>query len=132
MRCLQITEPGKFEVIDLPVPKPSAGEVLVKVQAVTTCPHWDMHIYSGVPMFDPNEKIKYPFTPGQPGHETAGEVVEVGEGVTEFSPGAHVAVWKSWGQATQGTYEEEENPQSTLDKSATFYYILDVKKKPGL
>ena len=114
MKCLQIIEPGRFQVMDLPIPKPLAGEVLVKVHAVTTCPQWDMHIFTGVPMFDPKEKINYPYTPGQPGHETAGEVVEVGAGVTEFSPGDHVAVWKSWGQVNPGSYAQ--------------YFLLDEEK----
>ena len=122
MRCLQITEPGKFKIIELPVPKPSIGEVLVRVRAVTTCPQWDMHIFSGVPMFDPMEKINYPYTPGQPGHETTGEVVEVGEGVGEFSPGDHVAVWKAWGQELPGSYAEF----FTLDKDKLILVPKDL------
>ena len=45
---------------------PQEGEVLVKVNAITTCPHWDLNIIDGQPMF-PNMKMEYPYTPSQPG-----------------------------------------------------------------
>ena len=52
----------------MPVLEPQAGEVLLKVRAITTCPHWDLHINDGEPMF-PHMQLGYPYTPGQPGHE---------------------------------------------------------------
>ena len=68
MRALQIVAPGEFRIQDVPVPEPGPGQVLLKVLAVTTCPHWDMHIMGGQPMFAGGQ-LDYPYTIGQPGHE---------------------------------------------------------------
>jgi 2-desacetyl-2-hydroxyethyl bacteriochlorophyllide A dehydrogenase len=57
-------------------------DVLVKVSACGIC-GTDVHIYHGEYMGS------YPMTPG---HEFSGVVVEVGEKVTRFSPGARVTV----------------------------------------
>ena len=78
------------------MPTPGLGEVLLKIDAVTTCPHWDMHMMSGEPMF-PGARVDYPLTPGQPGHEIVGDVVEVGPGVDDLHVGARVAAWRDRG-----------------------------------
>ena len=39
MKLLHILAPGEVEWRDAPIPQPGAGEVLIKVAAVTTCPH---------------------------------------------------------------------------------------------
>ena len=103
MKILQIVEPGRAEWKEAPIPEPGEGEVLVKVEAVNTCPHWDLHLMSGEPMF-PGAPLQYPYTPGQPGHEAMGEVVAVGSGVTSPSAGARVAVWRDPGHNRQGCY----------------------------
>jgi threonine 3-dehydrogenase len=105
MKCLQITEPGKAEVIALLIPEPEPGEALVKVLSVTTCPHWDLHIVGGEAMF-PGGQLDYPYTPGQPGHEAFGEVVKVGKGVTSLIPGTPVATGHDSGPTQQGCYSQ--------------------------
>ena len=105
MKVLQIVEPHKVEWRDAPIPQPGAHEVLVKVAAVTTCPHWDLHILSGKPMF-PGTPNEYPYTPGQPGHEMTGEVAAVGVGVTELAVGDHVVAWRDTGKVRQGCYAQ--------------------------
>ncbi len=105
MKCLQIVEPRNAKVIDLPVPEPREGEVLVKVLAVTTCPQWDLHIYHGQPMFV-NVPISYPYTPGQPGHEMTGIVASVGPCVTQFKPGDRVSAWRDQGHHRPGCYAQ--------------------------
>ena len=65
-----------------PTPKPSAGEVLIKIEACGVC-GTDHHIFHGE--FDT-------VPPVVPGHEYAGIVVEVGVGVTDIVPGDRVAV----------------------------------------
>jgi len=105
MKILQIMEPGRAEWQEVPTPSPGTGEVLVKVLAVTTCPHWDLHIYGGEPMF-PGDTLTYPYTAGQPGHEMAGTVVAVGEGVTEFAVGDRVSAWRDVGHHRPGCYAE--------------------------
>ena len=96
MKQLQIVGPNRPEWQDVDMPSPGQGEVLLKVDAVTTCPHWDLHMMSGDPMF-PGARIDYPLTPGQPGHEVVGNVVEVGPGVDDLSVGARVAAWRDRG-----------------------------------
>ncbi|HMB91916.1 MAG TPA: alcohol dehydrogenase catalytic domain-containing protein, partial [Rhodothermales bacterium] len=105
MKVLQIVEPGQAEWRDVPTPEPEAGEVLVKVNGVTTCPHWDMHIMDGVPMME-GLPLPYPYYPGQPGHEVVGEVAAVGAGVTGFEPGQRVAVWRDGGPTRKGGYAQ--------------------------
>jgi L-iditol 2-dehydrogenase len=72
----------KIEVKDAPVPEPGAGEVLLRVRACGICGS-DLHFYWG----------ELPALPTvSPGHEFAGEVAEVGEGVQGFAPGQRVLV----------------------------------------
>jgi threonine dehydrogenase-like Zn-dependent dehydrogenase len=105
MRSLQIVTPGHAEWREVPVPRPGEGEVLIKVLGVTTCPHWDMHLMDGIPMF-PGRPLTYPYTPGQPGHEAMGEVVALGAGVTAFTIGQRVAAWRDQGHGRPGCYAQ--------------------------
>ena len=65
MKALQIMAPGRAEVIQLPVPQPAPGEVLVRVSLVNTCPQWD-HLDAGEPMFV-GHQIPYPTRPASRG-----------------------------------------------------------------
>lgn len=105
MKALQIQSPGNFRILEVDCPIPGPGQVLLKVLAVTTCPHWDMHIFDGLPMF-PGVPLSYPYTIGQPGHEGCGEVVCVGEGVTDYQPGQKVCMWRDPGHHIQGCYAQ--------------------------
>jgi 2-desacetyl-2-hydroxyethyl bacteriochlorophyllide A dehydrogenase len=62
------------------VPSPRAGEVLVRVAACGIC-GTDLHFYHGDLPAMPN---------ASPGHEFAGEVAAIGEGVSRFSVGERV------------------------------------------
>lgn len=73
-------QPLVIEEVD--VPKPGPGEVLVKVKASGLCSS-DLHIQDGK-----IGTVKLPFTPG---HEMAGIIAEVGEGVTNVAVGDHIA-----------------------------------------
>ncbi|MBI5091711.1 MAG: zinc-binding dehydrogenase [Candidatus Hydrogenedentes bacterium] len=105
MKALQITRPGHIEIIDAPVPEPASDQVLIRVLAVTTCPHWDMHIFNGVPMF-PGFELTYPYTLGQPGHEACGEIAAVGSAVTDLRAGQRVCMWRDQGHHRPGCYAE--------------------------
>ncbi len=72
-------KPLTIETIQLDEPK--AGEVLVEIKATGIC-HTDAYTLSGK---DPEGLF-----PAILGHEGAGVVVEVGEGVTSVKPGDHV------------------------------------------
>ena len=105
MKILQIIAPGQIDWRDAPVPEPGEGEVLVKVEAITTCPHWDMHLLGGSPMF-PWRPQSYPYTPGQPGHEAVGEIAALGPGVSGPPVGTRVACWRDQGHDRQGCYAQ--------------------------
>jgi len=70
-----------LEIVEIDVAPPRAGEVLVKISHTGVC-HTDAFTLSG----DDPEGI----FPSVLGHEGAGVVVEVGEGVTSLAPGDHV------------------------------------------
>ena len=72
-------EPLSIEEVDLEGPR--AGEVLVEIKATGVC-HTDAFTLSGD---DPEGLF-----PSILGHEGAGVVLEVGEGVTTLAPGDHV------------------------------------------
>ena len=112
MKSLRIVRPGQFEIKEIPVPQPGPREVLLKVLAVTTCPHWDIHIFGGQPMF-PGMELEYPYTPGQPGHEACGEIAAVGAEVREVAVGERVSAWRDQGHHRPGCYAQ--------------YAVLDVE-----
>lgn len=75
-------EAGKpLQIVEIDVEPPRKGEVLVKITHTGVC-HTDAFTLSG----DDPEGI----FPAVLGHEGAGVVVEVGEGVTTLKPGDHV------------------------------------------
>lgn len=73
--------PGKWEILELEVDPPKAGEVLVKYHYAGLC-HSDDHVATGDAPVG-----YYPFCGG---HEGAGVVEAVGEGVYGVQPGDHV------------------------------------------
>ena len=70
-----------LEVMEVELDDPKAGEVLVEIKATGIC-HTDEFTLSGA---DPEGIF-----PSILGHEGAGIVIKVGEGVTTLSPGDHV------------------------------------------
>lgn len=85
MDALVLTGPGTFEVRMEPVPQPGPGEVLCKIRAITICGSDPEIIRGDIAGFWPPH---YPFIAG---HEWSGEVVALGEGVTNFTIGDRVA-----------------------------------------
>ena len=73
--------PGVWAIETVQLEGPRAGEVLVEVKATGIC-HTDAYTLSGA---DPEGLF-----PAIMGHEGAGVVVEVGEGVTSLAVGDHV------------------------------------------
>lgn len=74
------------EVVEIAVPDPGPGEVVVGVRACGVC-HTDLHYREGSISGD------FPFLLG---HEAAGVVAEVGEGVTNVAPGDYVVLaWRA-------------------------------------
>lgn len=105
MKILQITAPGQSTILDVPIPVPAAGEVLVRVEAISTCVQWDLHCRHDEPMFI-GHKFFYPYTPGRPGHEATGWIEAVGEGVTNVTVGDRVACWRDQSESIVGAYAQ--------------------------
>jgi len=105
LKILQITAPGECALLDVPIPEPGEGQVLMRVDAVTTCVQWDLHCWHNEPMFI-GHQFKYPYTPGRCGHEATGWIEAVGPGVTEFAPGDRVSAWRDHSENVQGAYAQ--------------------------
>ncbi len=105
MKQLRLAAPRTALWQEVPVPVPGPGEVLIRVIGVTTCPHWDLHLFDGQPMF-PGQTLVYPYLPGQPGHEAMGEIVALGPDTTQFHVGQRVAAWRDTGKPRVGFYGE--------------------------
>ncbi|WP_165702167.1 alcohol dehydrogenase catalytic domain-containing protein, partial [Mycobacteroides abscessus] len=74
------------ELVDIVIPDPGPGEVVVKVQACGVC-HTDLTYREG------GINDEFPFLLG---HEAAGIVETVGEGVTTVEPGDFVILnWRA-------------------------------------
>ncbi|WP_250515016.1 zinc-dependent alcohol dehydrogenase family protein [Caballeronia sp. INDeC2] len=72
-----------LQMLDLPDPMPSAGELLMDVHACGVC-RTDLHVVDG--------ELAYPKRPVIPGHEIVGTVARLGAGVTDFAVGDRVGV----------------------------------------
>ena len=93
MKAAQISKPGAgFEVVEREIPEPCAGHVRIKVQACGVC-HSDVLTVEGA-----WPGIQYPRVPG---HEVAGIIDEVGDGVSEWKKGKRVGV--GWHGGQDGT-----------------------------
>lgn len=86
MKAVQIHEPGVFSVDQIPIPAPGRNEVLVKIRSVAICGS-DPGIFNGRVLHNGWP----PYFPFVAGHEFAGEVVTLGEGVFSFRVGDRVA-----------------------------------------
>jgi len=96
MTLIEITTPGGPDVLkprQVPLPSPAAGEILIHVHA------------AGVNRPDALQRAgKYPMKPGMspiPGLEVAGEVVALGDGVTEYAVGDKVCALTNGGGYAQ-------------------------------
>jgi len=93
MKVALVPKPGAdFQVIEREIPKPHAGQVRIKVQACGIC-HSDVVVKEGS-----WPGIQYPRVPG---HEVAGIIDELGEGVSEWNKGQRVGV--GWHGGHDGT-----------------------------
>lgn len=88
MRAVLLPGQREVTVVDRPVPEPGPGQVLVRTRASAIC-RSDMGLYVG------NSTIVGGDTAGKglviPGHEPAGEIAAVGQGVEGLSVGDRVA-----------------------------------------
>jgi D-arabinose 1-dehydrogenase-like Zn-dependent alcohol dehydrogenase len=90
MKAAQISSPGAdFEIVEREIPEPGAGHVRIRVQACGVC-HSDVLTKEGA-----WPGIQYPRVPG---HEVAGIIHELGDGVSSWKKGQRVGVGWHGGQ----------------------------------
>lgn len=84
MRAARFYGGRDIRVEEIPAPTPGPGEVLVRIRSAGICGS-DLHNYRGnrAPVFSP---------PWEQGHELAGEVAALGQGVTNLRVGQRVAI----------------------------------------
>ncbi len=93
MRALTLLGDRKLELVEIPAPPPpGAGEVQIAVKAVALN-HLDLWGFRGMAF----AKRKFPVVVGV---EAAGEIAQIGAGVSEFKPGDPVVMY---GALTCGT-----------------------------
>ncbi len=86
MKAAYLESPGRILVRDIPTPRPAFGEVLLKIHSVGVCAS-DIHY------FEHGRIGRYVVeAPLILGHEPAGEVVAVGEGVEALAIGDRVSI----------------------------------------
>jgi len=84
MKLSMVTGPGSAEVVDADKPTPGRKDVLVRMRACGICGSDAFYItIGGIPPRQNHTPL---------GHEPAGEVVEVGAGVTDIAVGEHVVI----------------------------------------
>jgi len=96
MKVAQVGKPGaEFEIVEREIPEPGAGEVRIAVKACGIC-HSDVLTKEGV-----FPGIQYPRVPG---HEVAGVIDALGEGVSGWTKGERAGV--GWHGGHDGTCRE--------------------------
>lgn len=85
VRFIGVGRPAQIQ--DVAKPSPGPGQVLIKIGGAGVC-HSDLHV------MEEDLGFKPPFTLG---HENAGWIAELGQGVTGFKEGDAVAVYGPWG-----------------------------------
>ncbi|MDF2697969.1 MAG: alcohol dehydrogenase, partial [Labilithrix sp.] len=87
MQAIVINEFNRpWQLTQLADPRPRAGQVLIRVRYSGMC-GTDVHVHHGL------FPVKPPLVAG---HEPTGEIVELGEGVTDLKVGDRVGVF--WNQ----------------------------------
>ena len=82
-RAVQISSPGRFELVNRPLVDPPAGKVRIKVEACGIC-HSDSATVDGL-----LPGITFPRVPG---HEVVGRIDALGQGVSGWEIGQRVGV----------------------------------------
>ena len=77
-----VREPKKLTIEEIEIDPPKAGEILVRTRAAGVC-HSDLHTYMGELRTQPPLVL---------GHEGAGVVEAVSEGVSSVKPGDRVLI----------------------------------------
>lgn len=83
MKQAVMTEPKKIEFRTVEDPVAGKGEILIHIKSIGVCGS-DIHVYKGEHPY-----VSYPLIQG---HEVSGEVIALGEGVSDFHTGDKVTL----------------------------------------
>jgi alcohol dehydrogenase, propanol-preferring len=84
MRAMILEAPRQpLRLVELPMPKPNFGQVLIRVHACAVC-RTDLHIVDG--------ELTHPKLPLVLGHQIVGTIEAIADGVDKFSVGQRVGV----------------------------------------
>jgi len=110
MRAMLLGAPhSPLHQVEIPIPEPGAGQVLLKVSACGVC-HTDLHILDG--------ELSEPKLPLVLGHQIVGTVVQSGPAASRFRVGDRVGV--PWLGAVDGTCRYCLRGQENLCDHPTF------------
>ena len=128
MRAAVVTAfTAPLELLELPVPEPGPGQVLVRIECTGLC-HTDIHAARG----------DWPVTPTPPfvpGHEGIGRVEALGAGVTERAVGDRVAIAWLGSACGECRYciggwetlcESQQNSGYSIDGTFAEYTVVDA------
>src|SRR3954469_23273310 len=82
-RAIQVSQPGKLEIVERELTAPSAGKVRIRVEACGVCHSDSLTVEGHVP------GITYPRVPG---HEVVGVIDAIGTDVARWKAGDRVGV----------------------------------------
>jgi propanol-preferring alcohol dehydrogenase len=123
-RIVNVKEPLQIQQLETPAPR--GGEVLVRIISSGVC-HSDIHLweggYEGIEgqfLKTTDRGVRYPLTPG---HEIAGIVEAMGEGVEAFSKGDRVVVFPWVGDGICPACREGE--ENLCDKPRSLGIYVD-------
>jgi alcohol dehydrogenase, propanol-preferring len=116
MRAMILFRTGiALRLIELPMPTPVAGQVLVNVSACAVC-RTDLHVVDG--------ELPEPKLPLIPGHEIVGRVEQLGPGVERFKAGDRVGIpWLGWTCGECGFCSSKR--ENLCDRARFTGYTLD-------
>lgn len=100
---------GPLQILDVPIPQPGPGQVLVKLKVCGIC-RTDLHVIEG--------ELERPKLPLIPGHQAVGVISRVGPGVTERTVGERVGI--AWLQGTCGQCDFCRSGRENLCVAARF------------
>jgi threonine dehydrogenase-like Zn-dependent dehydrogenase len=92
-----LVEPRRIDVVEQPLPRLGASDVLVRVTECGICAS-DVDVWLG----KTDQQLPLPL-----GHEAAGLVLDVGKDVTTVTPGATVACWVEGGGFSEAVLTQE-------------------------
>src|SRR5262245_10164945 len=83
LKTIAPIEQNPLELAEVPLPQPTANQVLVRVSACGVC-RTDLHVIEG--------ELPRQILPIIPGHQIIGEIVKMGDQVTKLEVGRRVGI----------------------------------------